>query len=234
MMKKLMLLILAALCLSSCSVAQQPETGVVTTTKPTTTAAAKPSSTALETVAVETETVTIKKTKPTEPTEKPTKKKATKPTKPVPTQGKTKPNTHVVVTFPKGSFSDSDLVFTNGSIKIKLGEKTEDVTKRLKSEGDITELSEHKWEHDYSNFTLTSILDDNEVWRIAKIEFTDDSIATAKGAKIGMFASQLRKIYGDPFRRSKTAYCYGSEDKMLVFTYEDNMVDGIYYKADLA
>ncbi len=233
-MKKILLILAlsAAAVLSSCSAAKNVETTSSRTTAPTTaptTQTQASSSTAVVTEIVTTKETSKKATKPTEPTEKATKKKPTKPTRPVPTQGRTKPNTHVVVTFPKGSFTDSDLVFTKGNIKINLGESWKKALKKLGKKGDVTEISSKRTEYDYSNFTVTTLLVDDEEL-VEKIEITDDTLATPRGIRIGSFASRLRKTYGDPYKKNDTAYRYGNDEKMLYFTYEDNMVDGIYYK----
>ncbi|MBQ5398042.1 MAG: hypothetical protein IIU14_01245 [Ruminococcus sp.] len=228
------LAVLTAAGLASCA-----RSDVIETTAPTAVAATTKQeeiTTEPKTVSVVTEELTeettkkkTKETKPTEPTEKPTKKSAKKPTKAVPTQGKTKPNTHVVVTYPKGVFHSSDLIFRKGSISLELGEDWEDALKDLKKQGDVNEISGKRTEHEYSNFTVTTYKDEDDEY-IEKIEITDDTLATPRGVRIGDFASRLRKIYGDPIKRTKTAYVYGNEDESLVFTYENNMIDSIYYK----
>ncbi len=230
-------LILTALTATSCATSSQPVTTAPTAVAATSESTEEVTSSVTDTaVSIATETVGKKSakateatTKPTEPTEKPTKKsKQKKETKPVPTQGRTKPNTRVVVRFPLGSFSDDDLVFRKGDYKIELGEDMEDVLKRLKKKGDITELSEKKKVYDYSNFSVTTkLFSDGEY--VEQIEITDDTLETPKGVKIGTFASRLRKIYGDPVKKTADAYYYGRDDETLVFTISDDMVDGIYY-----
>ena len=228
-MKKLIaaLMIVMILAASSCS---KPAEKKAETTKPiptTSAATEKPTATA------QPETKKEKETK--KPTEKPTEKKEKKPkkTKPTtmpPTQGKTRPNTRVAVTAPpKGSFSSSDLIFTFKKKQIKLNQKIESVFKLIGDDNAIAELSKKRMEYEYDDFILTTYIEDDEE-RIDKIEIIGEGASTSKGAKLGMFASRLKRLYGDANKLTETKYVFGSGDKTLTFTYEDNTVTEIVYK----
>lgn len=172
---------------------------------------------------------TIAPPKKTKPTEKKEKKKKTKPTTMPPTQGKTKPNTRVVVTTVKGSFSSEDLTFVYDGETINLNEKIDDVFESIGEDNSASTLSNNRQEYEYEDFTIVTYIK-NDVERVESITVTGEKVATAKGAKIGMFASRLKRVYGDAKKVTKTAYIYGSGAKTLEFNYEDNIVTGWTYK----
>ena len=176
--------------------------------------------------------VDVSKIKPTKPkaTEKTEETESTAPTTMPPTQGVTKPGRHIVVTTVKGSLASTDLDFIYGSEVIKLNDKVEDVFTKLGDDSYETPTKKTNT-YDFDDFMLSSYVEDG-VERVDKITVTDESYSTAKGAKIGMYASQLRRIYGDANKTTSTQYIFGSGTKTLIFTYEGNTVTGIVYKLD--
>lgn len=169
-------------------------------------------------------------TKRTDPTsKKPKRKKETTQPIDVPTQGVTKRGMRVVVTTVKGSFSSSDLDFIYGSSIISLNEKISDVFESIGEDNFVTPLSKNKTEYDYDDFIITTYMSE-DIERVEQITVMDDSISTAKGAKIGMYATQLRRVYGDPIKSKGNVVTYGSGNKTLEFTSEDNIVTGFTYK----
>lgn len=224
-MKKLSLILLLAIVLATmtaCSNTSDKKSKAPATTENTTAAAVTTQpSTAKHTVKVT--------TKPTEKKEK-KPKKPTKPTTMPPTQGKTRPNTHVAVTqAPKGSFSSSDLVFTYKKNQIKLNQKIESVFKLIGDDNSIGVLSKKRTEYEYDDFILTTYKED-DVERIDTIEIIGEGVSTSKDAKIGMYASKLKRLYGDPRKLTETEYVYGSGSRTLTFSYENNIVTDITYK----
>ncbi len=226
-MKKTAVFFLIALVvfLTSCT-RPAPET-TVTAYKPKTETKTSPTETTSDVKVIASQTIaTPKKTKPTEKKEK---KKKTKPTTMPPTQGKTKPNTRVVVTTVKGSFSSDDLTFVYDGETIKLNEKIEDVFDSIGEDNSASTLSNNRQEYEYEDFTIVTYIK-KDVERVESITVTGENVATAKGAKIGMFASRLKRVYGDAKKVTETAYIYGSGAKTLEFNYEDNIVTGWTYK----
>ena len=224
-MKKLSLILLLAIVLATmtaCSNTSDKKSKASATTENTTAAAVTTQpSTAKHTVKVT--------TKPTEKKEK-KPKKPTKPTTMPPTQGKTRPNTHVAVTqAPKGSFSSSDLVFTYKKNQIKLNQKIESVFKLIGDDNSIGVLSKKRTEYEYDDFILTTYKED-DVERIDTIEIIGEGVSASKDAKIGMYASRLKRLYGDPRKLTETEYVYGSGSRTLTFSYENNIVTDITYK----
>lgn len=224
-MKKLSVILLLAIVLATmtaCSnTSDKKSKASATTANTTTTASTTQPSTAKHTVKVT--------TKPTEKKEK-KPKKPTKPTTMPPTQGKTRPNTHVAVTqAPKGSFSSSDLVFTYKKNQIKLNQKIESVFKLIGDDNSIGVLSKKRTEYEYDDFILTTYKED-DVERIDTIEIIGEGVSTSKDAKIGMYASKLKRLYGDPRKLTETEYVYGSGSRTLTFSYENNIVTDITYK----
>lgn len=244
-MKRISIFILSLILvvlITSCA-AEKPNPTTVSTTKPTTAAQTTTATVPATTTAATTTAATKPKKKPekpekaTKPTEK--KEKATKPTKKTkpttmpPTQGRTRPNTHVAVTSPpKGSFSANDLVFKYKKHSVKLNEKVEDIYEVFGDDASEGELSSKRTEYEYDDFIVTTYKEDkdDEYERIEKIEIIDDGAETKKGAKIGMYATRLKRLYGDPFKLNEEKYLYGSGAKTLTFTYEGNIVTGIIYK----
>lgn len=231
---------LVALFLAACNAQlPQPTEPTQTQTEQTSAEATKKQKTpAYGEVEVQEETIkktVITKKKPVIPkaTEKVEETKKTEPTTPVtmpPTQGVTKPGRHIVVTTVKGSFSPTDLDFIYGSTTISLNEKVEDVFAKLGDDSYETPTKKTN-KYDFDDFMLSSYVEDG-VERVDRIAVTAESYSTAKGAKIGMYASQLRRIYGDPSLTTDTKYVFGSGTKTLIFTYEGNTVTGIVYKLD--
>lgn len=224
-MKKLSVILLLAIVLATmtaCSnTSDKKSKASATTANTTTTASTTQPSTAKHTVKVT--------TKPTEKKEK-KPKKSTKPTTMPPTQGKTRPNTHVAVTqAPKGSFSSSDLVFTYKKNQIKLNQKIESVFKLIGDDNSIGVLSKKRTEYEYDDFILTTYKED-DVERIDTIEIIGEGVSASKDAKIGMYASRLKRLYGDPRKLTETEYVYGSGSRTLTFSYENNIVTDITYK----
>ncbi len=224
-MKKLSVILLLAIVLATmtaCSnTSDKKSKASATTANTTTTASTTQPSTAKHTVKVT--------TKPTEKKEKKSKK-PTKPTTMPPTQGKTRPNTHVAVTqAPKGSFSSSDLVFTYKKNQIKLNQKIESVFKLIGDDNSIGVLSKKRTEYEYDDFILTTYKED-DVERIDTIEIIVEGVSASKDAKIGMYASRLKRLYGDPRKLTETEYVYGSGSRTLTFAYKDNIVTDITYK----
>lgn len=224
-MKKLSVILLLAIVLATmtaCSnTSDKKSKAPATTENTTTTAVTTQPSTAKHTVKVT--------TKPTEKKEK-KPKKPTKPTTMPPTQGKTRPNTHVAVTqAPKGSFSSSDLVFTYKKNQIKLNQKIESVFKLIGDDNSIGVLSKKRTEYEYDDFILTTYKED-DVERIDTIEIIGEGVSASKDAKIGMYASKLKRLYGDPRKLTETEYVYGSGSRTLTFSYENNIVTDITYK----
>lgn len=189
----------------------------------------------------ETESITVKPTeattaakknkkKTTKPTEKKEKKKATKPTTKPPTQGKTKPNTHVAVTRPKkGSFTAGDLNFVYKKKTLKLKQNVEEIFKWFGDDYAEGELSADRMEYEYDDFIVTTYKD-GKTERVDSIEIIGEGVATQKGAEIGMFASRLKRFYGDANKLTDTEYVFGTGSRTLTFTYEGNTVTGYIYK----
>lgn len=233
-MKKYCAFILLTIILSTACSCSAPAKKTAATSKPT--QATTEEITTAEPTTVE--PTTVKKaekkkkksfTKPTEKKEKKSKK-TTKPTTSPPTQGKTRPNTHIAVTRPpKGSFSASDFIFTYKKKQIKLNQKIDAVFKLIGDDNSVGELSKKRTEYEYDDFILTTYKEDDEE-RIDLIEIIGDGTSTSKGAKIGMFATRLKRLYGDPNKLTETKYVYGSGDKTLTFEYENNIVTYITYK----
>lgn len=224
-MKKLSVILLLAIVLATmtaCSnTSDKKPKPPATTAHTTTTAVTTQPTTAKHTVKVT--------TKPTEKKEK-KPKRHTKPTTMPPTQGKTRPNTHVAVTqAPKGSFSSSDLVFTYKKNQIKLNQKIESVFKLIGDDNSIGVLSKKRTEYEYDDFILTTYKED-DVERIDTIEIIGEGVSASKDAKIGMYASKLKRLYGDPRKLTETEYVYGSGSRTLTFSYENNIVTDITYK----
>lgn len=193
----------------------------------------------------ETETVSVKSTEVTvenkkvkssakkavkTPTEKKEKKTTTAPTTKPPTQGKTKPNTHVAVTRPKkGSFSANDLNFVYKKKTLKLNQNVEEIFKWFGDDYAEGDLSDNRMEYEYDDFIITTYKD-GKTERVDSIEIVGEGVATPKGAKIGMFASWLKRYYGDANKMTDTEYVFGSGSRTLTFTYEGNTVTGYIYK----
>ncbi|MCH5299020.1 MAG: hypothetical protein J1E96_04580 [Ruminococcus sp.] len=230
---------LVALFLAACNT-QAPEptepTQTQTQTEQTsTTTTKKTKNPAFEEVKVQEESISkvdITKNNPTKP-EATEESEETTPTTPAtmpPTQGVTKPGRTIVVTTVKGSLTSTDLDFIYGSETIKLNEKVEDVFKKL-GDDSYEKPSKKTNSYEFDDFTLYSYVEEG-VERVDKIVVSDNDYSTAKGAKIGMYASRLRREYGDANKMTDSQYVFGSGTKSLIFTYEDNIVTGIIYKLD--
>ncbi len=163
------------------------------------------------------------------PTEKREKVKKTKPTTMPPTQGKTRPNTHVVVVRPtKGSFSSADLTFKHKGKTINLGDDIETVTKKFGEDYGLAEVSKTVTEYEYDSFTVGTKKQGKKE-KVIYIDVLEDDVTTPKGVKIGMYASRLKRYYGDATRVTETQYIYGSTSRTLTFYYEDNIVTEFMY-----
>ncbi len=226
---------LAVLFLSACNAPspqpEQPSSKTKATESDTQTTTKKKNRASSE---VNVKTETIKKTKAVKKkSHKPKATEATETTVPTtmpPTQGATKAGRNIVVTTVKGSFSSSDLDFIYGSETIRLNEKVEDVFTKL-GDDSYEEPDKKRNIYDFDDFELCSYVEDG-VERVDKITVIDENYSTAKGAKIGMYASRLRRIYGDADKFTKTEYVFGGGTKTLTFTYENNIVTGIAYSLD--
>lgn len=227
-MKKYCVLLTLTIILTLLTACSKPAEKKPATKASSTTAAA--TTTAATTAQPTTKERKIKVT--TKPTEKKEKKPktTTKPTTMPPTQGRTKPNTHIVVTQPpKGSFSASDLTFTFKKNPIKLNQRITSVFKLIGDDNSVGELSKTRTEYEYDDFILTAYKE-NDIERVDTIEIISDGVSTSKGAKIGMYATRLKRLYGDPHKLTETEYIYGSGSKTLTFSYKDNIVTAITYK----
>lgn len=167
---------------------------------------------------------------PTEPTKKKKKKKKNKSLSNIPTQGDVNPNPNVqVTTAPNGSFSDADLKFVYEGAYILLNDDIEDAEAILGDDIGADELSKTKTQYDFDGVTIVTYKS-GEDEKIEQITVTSDVIATKKGAKVGMYGTQLRTIYGVPNSKSETAYVYSKGDKSLTFTLQNNVIASYIYK----
>ena len=187
-------------------------------------------------VKIKEETVEIKgkkstqATEPTDATEPATKKKKKKKKTNLPTQGDVVPGTHVqVTTKPNGSFSDSDLNFVFEGANICLGDDIDDVEAILGDDIGANELSKTKTEYEFDGVTIVTYTS-GEKELIEQITVTSDKIVTKKGAKVGMYGTQLRPVYGVPTSMSDTAYVYSKGNRSLTFTLQNNVVSSYIYK----
>lgn len=190
-------------------------------------------------VKIKEETVQVKSKKskqatepkdPTEPTTaKKKKKKKNKTLSNLPTQGDVNPNPPAnVTTAPNGSFSDADLKFFYKDSYISLNDSIEKAEKILGEDIGADELSGNKTSYDYDGVTIVTYQSgDNE--KIEQITVTADTIVTKKGAKVGMYGTQLRKVYGIPNTKSDTAYVYSKGNKSLTFNLQNNVVASYTY-----
>ena len=175
----------------------------------------------------EVETVKVE-TDPTTP-KKPKKKKKKKETEPLPTQGVVQPGRHIVVTTVCGSVNSNDLDFVYVTSIIKLNESMSSVFEKLGEDNISSELPKDKMEYDYSDFVITSYLDANGVERLEKIDILTEDVGTVKGAKIGSYGTELRRLYGEPNLYKGNTVTYTKGNSNLTFTVEDNLVTNITY-----
>lgn len=170
---------------------------------------------------------TTEPTDSTEPTTKTKKKKKKKNN--VPTQGDVVPGTHVqVTTAPNGSFSDADLIFVYKGSNIRLNDDIETAEKVLGDDIGADELAKNKTEYDFNGVTIITY-QSGENEKIEQITVTADTIATKKGAKVGMYGTQLRTVYGVPTKKSETAYVYSKGNMSLTFNLQNNVVASYTY-----
>ncbi len=176
------------------------------------------------------ETVREKKKATEAASEKKKKKvKKTEPTTFPPTQGVVKPNRHINIVYPpKGSFSASDLVFKYKGKTINLNDTIESVIKKFGEDYALGEDSDTEFEYEYDGFTVGTYKK-GEVEKVVYINVFEDNVATAKGVKIGMYASRLKRYYGDAKKFTDTEYVYGSGSKTLTFNYENNIITEYTY-----
>lgn len=229
-MKKLttlFMLLTVIITAASCSNGRSAET------EPTVTDITAAETASVKATEVKVENKKVKKTAKkatTKPTEKKEKKTTTAPTTKPPTQGKTKPNTHVAVTQPKkGSFSANDLNFVYKKKTLKLKQKVEEIFKWFGDDYAEGELSNNRMEYEYDDFIITTYKD-GKIERVDSIEIVGEGVTTTKGAKIGMYASRLKRYYGDANKMTDTEYVFGSGSLTLTFTYEGNIVTGYIYQ----
>lgn len=169
-------------------------------------------------------------TNPTEPTTPEKKKKKKKRSNSLPTQGDVVPNTYVAVTTaPNGSFDKSDLDFIYEGAYICLNDEIDDAIAILGDDNAANELSKTKTEYEFDNVIVVTY-ESNGKERIEQITVITDAISTKKGAKIGMYGTQLRTVYGVPAKKSETEYTYTIGNKSLIFNIENNIVTSYCYK----
>lgn len=173
----------------------------------------------VETVKVATDTTTPKKTK----------KKKKKETEPVPTQGVVQPGRRIVVTTVCGSVNSNDMDFVYVTSIIKLNESMDSVFEKLGEDNVSSELPKSKMEYDYSDFVITSYVDANGVERLEKIDILSEDVGTVKGAKIGSYGTELRRLYGEPNLYKGNSVTYTKGNSNLTFTVEENLVTKITY-----
>ena len=174
----------------------------------------------------EVETIKVA-TDPTTP--KKPKKKKKKETEPLPTQGVVQPGRRIVVTTVSGSVNSNDLDFVYVTSIIKLNESMNSVFEKLGEDNISSELPKNKMEYDYSDFVMTSYVDAKGVERLEKIDILSEDVGTVKGAKIGSYGTELKRLYGEPnlYKGNTVTYTKGSSN--LTFAVEDNLVTSITY-----
>lgn len=157
------------------------------------------------------------------------KQETTEETTEPPTQGVVKSGRNVEVTTVVGSISGSDFNFIYNGATVKLNSKIDTVFESVGEDNVSTELSKKKMEYDYSDFIITTYIDDNGTERVEKIVVVSEDLTTAKGAGFGTYGTGLRRIYGNDYTTKGSTITYTSGSKKLVFTVEDNLVIGISY-----
>ena len=175
-------------------------------------------------------TIKIKEQKATVATKKATEATETTTEAPLHTQGVENPNGHIPVTTVKGSFKSSDLEFIYEDATIKLNDKIENIFEAIGEDNISAEISDTQMEYQYEDFTLCTYINEKDVEKLEKIIISNKSLSTPKGVKIGDYASQLRRVYGDPIERKNGAYYYGTATKQLIFGYENNLITQITYQ----
>lgn len=181
----------------------------------------KPSAT--EPKATEQETTSQPKTKKK-------KKKKQQPTTAAPTQGQTRAGTHIEVTeAPVGSFSEEDLEFILDGAFIYLDDEIEDVLALAGDDNSVSELGDDAYLYEYDDYSFTTYTK-KEKEKVDSITVLTDAIETQKGAKVGMYATKLKSVYGDATKKSDTLYTYVSGKKSLEFNVEDNIVTSYTYR----
>ena len=185
------------------------------------------------------EEIVKKATKPNQNTTEPTsatepkktkKKKKKKKIKKLPTQGDVNPNANniQVATEPDGSFDDSDLDFVFEGAFIYLNDDIEDALAILGEDIGATEISKSQTEYEFDDLYVVSY-EKNDKERVEEITVTSEDLPTAKGAKVGMYGTKLRTVYGAPTKKSDTSYSYIKGNKSLVFNIENNIVTSYSY-----
>lgn len=168
-------------------------------------------------------------TEPRDATEPSTSPKKKKKKSALPTQGEVMPGTYVqVTTEPNGSFDSSDLDFIFEGAYIYLNDTIDDARGILGDDIGANEISKTKTEYEFDDVTIVAYEKDGTE-KIEKITVTTDKIATKKGAKIGMYGTKLRPVYGVPTQKSETAYTYTKGNKSLVFNLQNNVVYSYSY-----
>ncbi len=244
-MKKALICVLAvmtAATFASCGEAeQQTETTAPVTVEITSEEVTKIS---LPNVKIQEETISKSKkqsaTDPTEPTateestspktKKKKKKKTQAATTEPPTQGQTKAGTHISVTEPSlGSFSAEDLTFITDGAYIYLDDEIDDVIALLGDDNSVSELSDTEFEYEYADLTVTTYVKKGKE-KVDSITVTSDKIPTPKGAKVGMYGTWLKRVYGEATKSSDTLYAYISGKSSLEFSVENNIVKSYTYR----
>ena len=157
------------------------------------------------------------------------KQETTEETTEPPTQGVVKSGRNVEVTTVVGSINSSDFNFVYNKATVKLNSKIDAVFESVGEDNVSTELSKKKMEYDYSDFVITTYIDDSGAERVEKIVVVSEDLTTAKGAGFGTYGTGLRRIYGNDYTAKGSTITYTSGSKKLVFTVEDNLVVGISY-----
>lgn len=164
-----------------------------------------------------------------------------------------------VTTAPNGSLKENDLRFKYKSKYINLDDEIDAALKILGEDNSVTELSKTKTAYEYDDlltiitYTAAATVKPTEKKsksssktkettettqpetepetpeKIEQITITSSKLATQKGAKIGMYATRLRPLYGVPSSKTSSSYTYTSGNKSLVFYYDNNIVTSFSY-----
>ena len=167
-----------------------------------------------------------KSTDATEPTEKKKKKNTSSQ---LPTQGEVNPYLDIqVTTAPSGSLEETDFDFVIDGAFVEIGDEIDDAVALIGDDNSVTELSDTEFQYEYEGLCLTTHVKGNKEI-VDSITVTSSDYPTQKGAVVGMYATQLRKFYGEATKKSDALYTYKIGKKKLDFTVEDNIVTAIVY-----
>ena len=157
-------------------------------------------------------------------------KKKKKKSNKLPTQGEVIPNRYIeVTTAPNGSFDNSDLDFVYEGAYISLNDDIEDALAILGDDDAANELSKTETEYEFDGVAVITY-ETNDAERVEQITVTSDKLSTKKGAKVGMYGTKLRTVYGIPTKKSDAYYTYTKGNKSLIFNIENNIVTSYSYK----